>query len=218
MGGDDFISGKQIEYLKSLFPNCLMLVNRVIEWPVSHLKNISKKDLGVVIEYFRNLGCFIPIRINKDLYILEEIECRNEVVLYKQINTHKQTDMKVVLMERVLMIDWDDIPLIEIKRHLVQFPQYTFIIYETFKGFHGYCVSHFFKNSIKTCQLMKDLKCDSLYIEYTHVFGFITRASKKLGRSEPFIERILETIGDAIVVPEIVNMLRIKDHLITREI
>jgi hypothetical protein len=121
----------------------------------------------------------------------------------------------------LMMIDWDDLQLSEIEdliseynetsKHNENSESLTFAIYETYNGYHGYCVSKAFPVDFKTMKLMKTLRCDPLYIQHCMKNGFIVRLSKKHDRNEPFVEKFVKYIGKTHMNPMLHLLVKTKD-------
>lgn len=155
-------------------------------------------------------------------------------IVGKQKSFTKKSEMNVICFMDLVVIDWDapvvkvsvtgesntggKIMLLEdIKRHLEKFP-YTFYIYETFNGFHGYIVSEkLFYGDYNTIKLMKELQCDPVYIGFTRKVGFVVRLEKKKGRDESFIERFVCQVNNYPVLPELQKLIDIKDELMNAQ-
>ncbi len=216
---EDYISTKQKDFLSSIIPNTETFVNKFVYWPLNDIKYLKKKDFNHIMEYLGELGCYIPKSINTDNYIYETIKEYNGLSLINQKNIFQNTSMKVIKLEKILILDWDTFNLNEIITLLKSFGNFNFRIYKTTRGYHAYCTNMAFNhNDYKTLQLMKDLKCDDLYIHFTKHFGFITRAQKKY-EMEPYIEKFqMNILNDNIDIDKsIISILKLKDTLLSIE-
>jgi hypothetical protein len=93
---------------------------------------------------------------------------------------------------------------------------YQFHIYETYRGYHVYCVSETFDYSDHNVhKLMNDLGCDRFYIGFTRYVGFVVRLNKKINRNDPYIERFVQIINKHIPANDrLVRLVKLKDSLI----
>lgn len=102
-----------------------------------------------------------------------------------------------------------------IKAHLSKFPS-TFYIYETYNGFHGYIMSErMFYGEYQTIKLMRELNCDRFYVGFTRKVGFVVRIQNKEDRDEQFIERFVCQVNDYPILPELQQLVQIKDSYTT---
>ena len=152
----------------------------------------------------------------------------DDYIIGRQYRKNKKSYLDVFCFKNLMVLDWD-IPKIsnsnnihilkeellhKIKDILHTVP-YTFYIYETFNGYHGYCVSQSFSSSdYKTWTLMRNLECDNFYIGFTKSVGFVIRMNKKPNRDEEFVERFVTKINDYPVITRLDNLIKIKDQLI----
>ena len=113
----------------------------------------------------------------------------------------------------LLMIDWDEMTLMEIEEILKrEASDLNFAIYQTYKGYHGYCITKMYNIDYKTLKFMKKLQCDPHYIQHCIQNGFILRLNKKHDRKdEDFVENFVKYIGNSHAHPLLHMLLKIKD-------
>ncbi len=216
---DEYISTKQKEFLFSIIPNTETFVNKFVEWPLNDIKYLKKKDFNRIMEYLNELGCYVHKSINVDNYIYETIQEYEGMSLINQRNIFRNTSMKVIRLHNILVLDWDTLSLDEIITAMKSFRNLNFRIYKTTRGYHAYCTNKMFSHKdYRTLQLMKDLKCDDIYVHFVRNFGFIIRAQKKY-EMEPYIEKFEVDIVnyDASVDKKILSILKLKDSIISIE-
>ena len=115
----------------------------------------------------------------------------------------------------MMVIDWDNISLNEIK-NLLKNDKHTWYIYKTYNGYHGYCMSkkwEHYKND--TLLFMQKMSCDPVYISFVKSVGFIIRIQKKENRNESFIENFACKVNDLPVLPRLAKLMTIKDSIIS---
>ena len=124
-----------------------------------------------------------------------------------------------IAFKNILMLDIDDKEKIDeiCIILLLRYPTELFHIYETFNGYHVYCVSRFFKpRDIETIQLMELMKCDEMYIKFTFFYDmFNIRTSRKQNRrkEEKYVEKFYNKIGFGIEDSSIMKGMKKKDKL-----
>lgn len=130
------------------------------------------------------------------------------------ICTQTATNMKLIIFQNLLVLDWDTHDLDSIVSVLSQHP-YTFWIYKTYNGFHGYCMSKqlYFKDK-ESIKLMKTLNCDKVYIAFSKVIGYAVRLGPKKNRQEPFIEKFVCSVNNYPIIPRLQQLIQIKNLLI----
>lgn len=205
---------KQLNYLQSFLTsyniNLNTLTNKNLE-ELTH-KNISSifnKLNTPITPFLQNTKYVIKKHINKHCFIGQQI-------------TPKHI-MDLIVFDNMCVIDWDisdEFPtkplLLEFLKdtHLKKFP-YKFLLYETFKGYHGYIVSQtFYYSNWDTVKLLQSLKCDPFYIGFTRKIGFVVRLNKKTNRNETFIEKFCCQINDFPILPELQELIYIKETFI----
>lgn len=183
------ISKKQKQFLISILPNPEIFVNKLIDWPINDVGYMSKNDYKIVIEYLSNLGCYMPKSINTSNYELTLLDSYTGIDVFMQRNLYRNTTLKVMRLENIMVLDFDYKNLEDICSYLSLSKYLNFKIYKTTNGYHAYCVNKFYNHkNYSTLQLMKDLNCDNIYIHFCSIYGFIIRAQKKT-TEEPFIEK-----------------------------
>lgn len=168
---------------------------------------------------------FLPSLVNKRVieYTFETVSMNNDDTDYFiGIQSNKWTGKryKVFGFKHVLVLDWDECELEEIKSRLMTNKTcrdlgLIFRIYKTYNGYHAYCTNKFFHyESFGLLQLMYRLQCDPMYISFVRYYGFIVRLSSKGRDNEDFIEWYKETIcygGDMVEYKSILDLLDLKD-------
>ena len=187
-------------------------------------KEIRKIDTPVDIENAiidiqnNHSDFFLPkaIRFSSYSYVPSIIE--DDYIIGNQIHKYNSThNLKIISFNNMMVIDWDGTP-IETVRDIVSNTPYTFRIYKTYNGFHGYCTSQpFYFHDLQTLQVMKELKCDEIYMSFVYITGFVVRLQKKYGRhDESYVEQYVEQINNYPEIPRLNELISIKDDLLTR--
>ena len=168
-------------------------------------------------DYWDNIdpSIFKPLKISfKNLTYIKEIET-DDYIIGKQIHIDNNSELKIICFKKLMILDYDKIELIKIEEILNKYTNFTFLIYQTFGGYHVYCISDEFDyTEQETLQLMFDMKCDRFYINFTRYVGFITRLQKKNGREEEYIEKFIKQIGTKKINQKLFNLVKFKDSLI----
>jgi hypothetical protein len=209
---DKKASNKQLNYLNHILESKNIDLSHFTDKSIDELLH---KD---IVDIFKRVEIPITPILDNYKYIIEYEDTNLNYIIGKQLHTKKNTEMKLICFKNFMIIDWDlpsnkdkECFLEEIIHHLRTFP-YTFYIYETYNGYHGYLVSEkqWFAdwNSIK---LLKELKCDEFYIGFTRKVGFVVRLNKKPNRNEEFLERFVCKVNDYPVNKELETLLKIKD-------
>jgi len=206
---------KQINYL-----------NHILESENIELSNLTSKEINELTHYdicqifkkFNLENIFTPCFNNKK-YIIEKKT--NDYIIGKQIcyNKNETIIYNLISFKNLLVLDWDcndkfknKIDLLSFIKCLLSKYPYTFLLYETFNGFHAYCISHKFNyKEYKTLKLMKLLNCDNSYISYTKKVGFVVRLNKKQNRNEEFIEKYVCQINDYKIDENLKFLVELKD-------
>jgi hypothetical protein len=207
-------SEKQLNYLRHILESQKTDLELFTTKPFDELLHKDVTDIFAKVE--------IPINphLENYKYIIDfEDTCLNYII-GKQLHTKRNMEMDLICFKDFMIIDWDlpenktkDEFLTEIKEHLKLFP-YTFYIYESFNGFHGYLMSKkFWFANWNTIKLLKQLNCDKFYIGFTRKVGFVVRLNKKSNRNEEFIEKFICKINDFPILPEFIKLIEIKDNL-----
>lgn len=167
-------------------------------------------------DYWDNVdpSIFKPLKISfKNLTYIKETET-DDYIIGKQIHSDNSV-LKIICFKKLMILDYDKIELAEIEEILNKNTNYTFLIYQTFGGYHAYCISDEFDyTQQETLQLMFDMKCDRFYINFTRYVGFVTRLQKKNGREEEYIEKFVKQIGTKKINQKLLNLVKFKDTLI----
>lgn len=183
-------------FLNSLLPNSLYFYNRILKRDYSTLSSITKEDYKKLISRLKKMGLFLPIFINKNNYEFTHIEKTNYYTISYQYNNIKNTTMKVMVLKNMMMLDYDDMSLEQVKKFLEKSNE-KYEIYKTFNGYHAYCLSkEYYFRDYKTLQIMKTLGCDELYISYCYNLGVCVRLSKKQNRNEDYVEKYVCSFGN----------------------
>ena len=133
---------KQLEYIR-------LITNKPFE------VNLTRNQVSTIINKFKE-NMQIPvlpfIRIDLSDYKIS-YSCPHYLLCSQKKNM--QT-IKLLVFKYLLVLDWDNIDINYIKEMLKEEP-YTFWIYKTKNGFHGYCMSKKFDNTENsTLNLMKN--------------------------------------------------------------
>lgn len=167
-------------------------------------------------DYWDNVdpSIFKPLKISfKNLTYIKETET-DDYIIGKQIHSDNSV-LKIICFKKLMILDYDKIELAEIEEILNKNTNYTFLIYQTFGGYHAYCISDEFDyTKQETLQLMFDMKCDRFYINFTRYVGFVTRLQKKNDREEEYIEKFVKQIGTKKINQKLLNLVKFKDTLI----
>ena len=209
---------KQKVYLENVLQEENKLLSDFTEYSID---NLTSTEITLI---FKKLQVPIQPHLKDIKYIIKEEG--PGYIIGTQLNTYSKLCMNLISFQNLMVIDWDASPIKDtdkngkdellksIKVLLEQFP-YTFYIYETFNGFHGYLVSkNFDYYSWDTLKLLKQLQCDKYYIGFTRKIGFTVRLNKKLNRNEEFIEKFVCKINDYPILQELQKLIEIKDNLI----
>jgi hypothetical protein len=207
---------KQLNYLQSILKTDNINLNTLTN---KSLKELTHKDITSIFKkldtpitpFLQNTKYVIKKEINKHCFIGQQIK----------INPTK-TVMDLIVFDNMCVIDWDvsdEFPtkplLLEFLKKFLKTFEYSFLLYETFKGYHGYIVSHTFDfYSRNTVKLLQSLKCDPFYIGFTRKVGFVVRLNKKTNRNETFIEKFCYQINDFPILPELQELIDIKETFI----
>lgn len=204
---------KQINYLKSILNDTCTILSNYTD------KNINQLRHKDIVDIFKKLNTPITPFIQNTKYIIKK-KLTQKCFIGQQITPTNTMDLLV--FKNMCVIDWDinkDYPTKELLlNHLLQFLQtknYTFLLYETFKGYHGYIVSHIIDYyNYNTIKLLQELECDPFYIGFTRKVGFVVRLNKKTNRNETFIEKFCYQINKLPILPELQNLIDIKDIIL----
>ena len=206
-------------------------INMILDAENQELSNFTNKSRDEllhtdIVEICAKIRVPVTPHLDNLKYIVDKQT--DDYIIGRQYRKNKKSYLDVFCFKNLMVLDWD-IPKIsklnniqilknellnKIKNILSTVP-YTFYIYETFNGYHGYCVSQSFSSSdYKTWTLMRNLECDNFYIGFTKSVGFVIRMNKKPNRDEEFVERFITKINDYPVIPHLDNLIKIKDCVI----
>lgn len=179
------------------------------------ISTLTKSQVNTIIDKIKSrYNVFVPQQIRVQNYTFSVVHEHPDYKILQQ--TYKYNPLKqltVISFRDLLVCDWDNQTLTDIQTILKEFP-YSFAIYKTYKGYHGYCISDTFDHrAFSTHQLMHKLGCDPWYISFTKLNGFVTRISPKSGRQEEYIEQFVgyQTTYTNQPKPELLELLKIKD-------
>lgn len=199
-------------FLCSLFPNSIYYYNTLIDKSYDNIEQLSLEDSKLIIKKLKENGLFMSTSINVKNYTFKEIEKGDGYGIYNQHNLYKNSNMYVIIFDKLMVLDYDNITYDEVFNILKNVDQ-TFLIYKTYNGYHAYCVSKRYDHkNYSSLQLMYDLKCDNIYINFCKKYGYCVRLSKKLNRDEKFIEEFVGTVGTKIKDSLLLNLVNIKDY------
>jgi hypothetical protein len=201
-------------FLDNILPNAIYFYNKILKKDYKDISELTSKDCSVLTFKLKSMGMFLVKFIDKDNYEFDTLEYTSSYVLCNQYNKYKKSNMKILILRKMLMLDYDDKSYEEIQE-ILQKTREKYRVYKTFKGYHAYCVSkEYSSKNYKTLQIMYDLGCDPLYISYTYFFGWCVRLTKKLDREEPFVERFVGSIGTGESLEILLDVLDKKDEFI----
>jgi hypothetical protein len=213
-------SFKQIQFLQYL----LYQENKnLIDFTEKTFQELTHID---IMSLYSKLNVPVSIDLRNYDYVIKKET--NDYILGTQYNKiTNERIMDIISFKHLLVLDYD-VPkntddlqtakqkLLQHITNILKNTNYQFHIYETYKGYHVYCVSKSFDYNDHTVhKLMKELGCDHFYIGFTRYVGFVVRINKKHNRNELYIEKFVKIINKNI--PEIhhlVDLLKIKDDLI----
>jgi hypothetical protein len=208
--------------------NLLMIVNKDVLLTKAQLKYVLEisEYLGVALDHITTQDHLQKLEKTFDLFFPKKIHytkkyhCKYKTIDYmilEQFSNDNIKELDLVLFNNILICDWDHIELNEIKQLLLKFPELSFRIYKTNKGYHGYCTNKLFDHyQFSTHQLMYKLQCDPWYISFCKLYGFIVRISPKLNRVDDIIEKYIETFPNTFRDnSSIIDLIHNKDLLIT---
>lgn len=208
---DKKATNKQINYLNYILNS--EPLNNYTDKPLNELTHFDVNNI------LKKLGMSFSPNFTNLKYIIKEEYSNYKIGVQINVNTNKKIDL--ICFDYFLIVDWDleenqtkQELLEKIKNNLINYP-YTFLIYETFNGYHGYLMNaKFYYSDINTIKLLKEFNCDKFYIGFTRKVGFVIRLKKKENRNEEFIEKFSCKINDYPILPELQNLLDIKDNLL----
>lgn len=208
---------KQINYLMHILECKNLKLHDVTH---KNTNELTHNDIKIIFQKL-NVINFSNTDFKNKKYIIEKET--SDYIIGKQIinkNNHKII-YNLICFKELMVLDWDikdnmtknDL-LKEIKEILSSVP-YTFYVYETYNGYHAYCISHkFLYNNYNTLKLMKSLKCDDYYIGYVRKTGFVIRLNKKENRNEKYIEKFICQVNNYKVDENLKNLIELKDSML----
>lgn len=179
-----------------------------------------------IMSLYSKLNVPVTVDLRNFEYIIKKET--NDYILGTQY--HKITNeriMDIISFKHLLVLDYD-VPkntddlqnekqkLLDQITDILKNTNCQFHIYETYQGYHVYCVSKLFdyKNHM-VHKFMRELGCDRFYIGFTRYVGFVVRINKKNNRNEVYIEKFVKIINKHIpAIDHLLNLLKIKDDLI----
>ena len=185
----------------------------------------SKKDATLYITKIKDKYNIIDSHSLKNFKLHKDI---NRLIIEKypthqisyDIHHIQKINIYCFAFYQLMVIDWDyksfdDIQEI-VKSFLINNPYFYFHIYQTFNGYHAYCLSHVLPhNNFKSLKYMKELQCDKYYMNFSFYTGYNIRLNKKKNRNEEFIEKFICDIGDKTYLnKKLLKLLKIKDKYI----
>lgn len=203
-------------FLDSLFPNSIYYYNTLLDKSYNSLDELSQDECKLIIKVLKKNGLFMKTSINTRNYTLEDIEIGDGYGIYNQHNLYKNSNMNIIIFDNLMILDYDNITYDEVRNILGEVDE-TFMIYKTYNGYHAYCVSTAYGHkNYRTLQLMYDLKCDQVYISFCYEYGYCVRLSKKINRDEKFVEEFVSIIGTKPEDKDLVSLVNIKDHNLSK--
>jgi hypothetical protein len=183
-------------------------------------KKLTYKEFKAILKKFKEdyPDIFFPMNLNLKYLRYKTLSSNDDFKILDQYNIKTNNTINLISFKNVLICDWDDVSL-EYILSILENEMYSFYIYKTFKGYHGYCTSEYFDHTkFSTFQLMNRLGCDPWYISFTKLNGFVSRLSKKPDRYEEFIERFVmdynPKCGSIKSKKDIIKLINIKDSLV----
>ena len=209
---DKKASNKQLNYLNHILTSKNITLLDLID---KKMEDLLHRD---IMEIFKKIDIPINPILNNYKYIIEYEDSELNYIIGKQLHLKKNTEMKLICFKDFMVIDWDvpkdknkDEFLNELVEYLKGLP-YTFYMYETYNGFHGYIMNKkMWFADWNTMTLLKELKCDQFYIGFTRKVGFVVRLNKKSDRNEEFIEKFVCKINDYPIIGDLQKLIIIKD-------
>ena len=205
-------SEKQISYLQHILQSQNLHLSQLTSKTCDELLHID------IIDIFSKLDIPITPNFSNLRYVInKETE---DYIIGKQYNRDTNTCLDILCFKNLMVLDWDlssesKSDLLKKITDKLKTAPYTFYIYETFNGYHGYCVSKSFNHyNLDTLTIMKSLDCDRFYIGFTRKIGFVIRLNKKTGRNETFIERFVKQINNFPIIPKLNELIEFKDSIL----
>jgi hypothetical protein len=133
-----------------------------------------------------------------------------------QVHVNSNKTLRVIGLANCMVVDWDNVDLDTVLNTL-QKTNCTFAVYQTFNGYHAYCLSHKFPHwKEESLDVLKQLQCDPIYIQFTKSCGYVVRLSPKDSRNEKFVERYITTVNQdkSPILPELLELVSFKDSLL----
>lgn len=203
-------------FLYSLFPNSIYYYNTLLNKSYNNLNELSSEECKLIINELKKNGLFMKSYINTKNYTFKEIEIGCGYGIYNQHNLYKNSNMDLIIFDSLMVLDYDNLSYNEVCNILEEVDE-TFTIYETYNGYHAYCISSTYnRKNYKTLQLMYELKCDQVYISFCYEYGYCVRLSNKINRDEKFVEKFIGKIGTKPEDKELVNLVNIKDYNLSK--
>ena len=171
-----FATQKQKNYLQ----NILLELNETLDKYTN--KNLDELLHTDIVCIFDQLKTPINPCLDNIKYIIDQEF--PDYIIGRQIKYNNT--MKLICFTDLAIIDYDckngqskESLKNELVIYLQKFP-YTFLLYETFNGYHAYIVSHKMLHcKHTTINILQDLNCDPIYIGYVRKVGFVVRLNKK---------------------------------------
>lgn len=220
------ISGAQKDYIQKVLIHCSDTPNKYVSdclgkeiVDIETFVNVmNNHEFSLIMKHIRQEGTvYIPLKIHKEVYMYKVLQQSDEhgYAIVQQKHVAKDRHMKLMSFKNLMICDWDNMSIEDVQDLLLQYPEDTFMIYQTTNGYHGYCVSRpLFHDDFDTLQMMYKLKCDTTYISFTKVNGFMVRLEKKHGRDEPYVERYVKQIGHGQINLKLMMLVELKDIMI----
>lgn len=139
-----------------------------------------------------------------------------EYYIADQVHVNSKKTLRVIGLANCMVIDWDNVELDTVLSTLEK-TNCTFAVYQTYNGYHAYCLSHKFPHwKEESLDVLKQLDCDPIYIQFTKSCGYVVRLSPKDSRDEEFVERYITTVNQDKypILPELLELVSFKDSLL----
>jgi hypothetical protein len=213
---------KQIKYLTYLLESDNKTLDMFTDKTIDQLTHLDIRIL------FSKLHVPITVDLRNFNYIINKDT--DDYTIGTQYNkSTNQRIMDIISFKNLMVLDYDvdkkveskdlkqkKLELLETIENRLSETEYQFLVYETYSGYHLYCISHIFRyNEHSVHKLMEMLGCDKFYIGFTRYVGFAVRINKKPNRDEVYIERFVKKINENIpCIDKLVNLIKLKDNII----
>ena len=213
---------KQIKYLTYLLESDNKTLDMFTDKTIDQL---THQDIRIL---FSKLHVPMTVDLRSFNYIMDKDT--DDYTIGTQYNRlTNQRIMDIISFKNLMVLDYDvgktvelndlkhkKLELLESIEKRLSGTDYQFLVYETYRGYHLYCVSKTFRyDDHSVHKLMKMFGCDKFYIGFTRYVGFAVRINKKPNRDEVYIERFVKKINENIpCIDKLVSLIKLKDSII----